>query len=238
MKTLLLNILSALLILSSLPKCSIAESIDSRIENLLDAKLSLAWQDAEVSWEKGAAWRIDGLRETDEFQIACRDFPRGATVVNLTVMRRGQIYRRIPLSIRVSVLKEVPVAVVKLERNETLNIDQITWEKRDISKNSLRYPEKVDAISNGKWCLKRSVQAGQPINWSMLEEKPLVTRGDQIDLIARSGNVTITAPGISLEKAYKEDRILVENAVSGTRLVGVVIGEKSVLVEGVATQIR
>ncbi|MBZ0265080.1 flagellar basal body P-ring formation chaperone FlgA [bacterium] len=238
MKNRVTDIVLIVLLISAFPAFSSVESVERKVEKLLDYNLNQAWQDAEVSWERGAVWRIDEVRETDELSMDLRTNPRGSTIVNLTIKRANRVYRRIPLSVRVTVLMEVPVAAAKLERYETVSIEHLIWEKRDISQNSLRYPNKTDGITNGKWCLRRSVQKGQAVCWSMLDVKPLVARGDHIDLIARSGNVTITAPGISLEKAYDQDRILVENTLTGARLIGVVIGEKSVLVEGVASQIR
>lgn len=65
-------------------------------------------------------------------------------------------------------------------------------------------------------------KAGAPLKISMLEDPPIITRGDRVKLIASNGRMTVTTIGIAKSDGIKGERIMVENSRSSKTVTGYV----------------
>lgn len=78
--------------------------------------------------------------------------------------------------------------------------------------------------------LKVSLKEGECIRLDSLENKPVIQKGSQVQLIAQKENLFIVTSGISKEDGYMNQLIRVENISSGKLVRGLVKGKSKVQV--------
>jgi flagella basal body P-ring formation protein FlgA len=65
----------------------------------------------------------------------------------------------------------------------------------------------------------------------MLEEAPILDKGDQVTILALLGRIRITVPGIILEKGYSGDRVRVQNTMSSKEIYARVVNGSTVTID-------
>jgi flagella basal body P-ring formation protein FlgA len=76
----------------------------------------------------------------------------------------------------------------------------------------------------------RNMGMGRVVTTNSLHKPTLVNKGDQVTLIAQSGAMKITAPGIAREKGYKDSLVQVLNIQTKKTVFGLVTDSKTVKV--------
>jgi flagella basal body P-ring formation protein FlgA len=76
----------------------------------------------------------------------------------------------------------------------------------------------------------RNMGMGRVVTINSLHKPALVNKGDQVTLIAQSGGMKITAPGIAREKGYKDSLVQVLNIQTKKTVFGMVKDSKTVKV--------
>jgi flagella basal body P-ring formation protein FlgA len=76
--------------------------------------------------------------------------------------------------------------------------------------------------------LTRGVPAGSMVSWHDLGHKPLVRKGELVDVSATMGLLTVTMKGLALQSGAKGDLVTVRNPESLKTIPGVVVGENRV----------
>lgn len=71
--------------------------------------------------------------------------------------------------------------------------------------------------------VKRRIQQGHAISWSLLESPEIVKRGDIVTLLIRTNGFSASAQGKAMENGIKGQQIKVENNSSGKIIEGIVI---------------
>lgn len=71
--------------------------------------------------------------------------------------------------------------------------------------------------------VKRRIQQGHAISWSLLESPEIVKRGDIVTLLIRANGFSASAQGKAMENGIKGQQIKVENNSSGKIIEGIVI---------------
>ena len=74
--------------------------------------------------------------------------------------------------------------------------------------------------------LKSSLRSGQALSRAMLLDRPLVRRGDLIELALRSKSIRLRVPARAEEAGSVGDRITCRNLESGRRVVATIVDEK------------
>jgi flagella basal body P-ring formation protein FlgA len=132
----------------------------------------------------------------------------------------GDSKKKIILSGRISVTREVVKAVRNIDRGDiitaqdiTLASEQIKYFRKNITTNT------KDII--GKRATRR-IQADQTIHNGMFEIAPAVEKGDRVVIKAENDDLLITASGEALEEGGVGDQIRVMNVSSGREIVATV----------------
>jgi len=76
----------------------------------------------------------------------------------------------------------------------------------------------------------RNMGMGRVVTVNSLRKPALVNKGDQVILLAESGSMKITAPGIAREKGFKNSLVQVLNIQTKKTVFGIVIDSKTVKV--------
>ena len=78
--------------------------------------------------------------------------------------------------------------------------------------------------------LKSTWRAGEPLQWSQVESKPMGKEGQVLDIIAEEGSLRIAMRGIALQSGNLGEFIAVKNVLSKQEIQGVIRDENTVSV--------
>jgi flagella basal body P-ring formation protein FlgA len=132
----------------------------------------------------------------------------------------GESQRKIVLSGKVGIIKDVVKAVRSINSGEIISSKDITLvsEKgKNLNKNSITNIE--DVI--GKRATRR-IQTDQTIQNSMVMVPPAIEKGAQVIIRAENDTLVITASGKALEEGCVGDQIRVMNIASGKEIIATV----------------
>jgi flagella basal body P-ring formation protein FlgA len=164
-----------------------------------------------------------------EFSSQTDDKLMGQVGLNAFVRVNGKIERRVVLSGWVDRFEKVVCHRGSLDRNSILTEDDLTLEKRNVS----RLPKnviKTMAHVVGKR-LRRPVKAGAALLANMVEQPPLIEKGDRVTVVAESPTLTVTVPGIAQGKGFAGEHIRVKNSMSKREVLGRILNASTVAVD-------
>ncbi len=134
---------------------------------------------------------------------------RGPGQLEVKVFSEQRVVKTTVVSVYLKVYENVLVAANKLKRNSIIAEEALKFELKEISKipgELFFHPNEIV----GKQ-LKRSVNAGRVLDASMVEEPPLVKRGESVELIVQSGSIQLRTPGIARQNGGLGEMIRVKN---------------------------
>ena len=115
-----------------------------------------------------------------------------------------------------------------IPRESTLHPNSLETQSVNILKiNQKTIPE---SFSLSTYETQKPLQAGKFLTWSDLQKKPLIRKGQVVDVYAKRGLMTIRAKGRSLEKGNIGQLISIKNISSNKYIQAEVIDENSVKV--------
>jgi flagella basal body P-ring formation protein FlgA len=132
----------------------------------------------------------------------------------------GDSQKKIIVSGKLSVTREVVKAVRNIDRGDIITAQDVT-----LASEQIKYFRK-DIIASTKQILgkraTRRIQADQTIKNGMFEVPPAVEKGDRVVIKAENNDLLITASGEALEEGCVGDQIRVMNVSSGREIVATV----------------
>lgn len=147
----------------------------------------------------------------------------GAKVTGRTIVGvrcSGSRPWKIYLPVYVAVMEEVVIAKSAMQRDSLVQSADVTIARRDVSGLAGGYLSRISDIVGHR--LKQSVAPGVVIVPALLRTEVLVKRGQAVTLFVRSDSVTIRMSGKALMDGASDQRIRVENIVSGKIVEGLV----------------
>lgn len=132
---------------------------------------------------------------------------------------------RINVTIRATLTLPVLVATTTLDRNETIAASHIKLETRTITRQDDFYTRAHQAIGLET---SRRLKAGQIVDPSILNARPMIVKGNEVIIIASKNGFRASTKGIALEDGKKGDQIEIENQSSGKIVRAVVTGVNQV----------
>jgi flagellar basal body P-ring formation protein FlgA len=129
----------------------------------------------------------------------------------VTVAVRCEAPVRWTVYVRVAVTNEMPVLTARrlLTRGATLSAEDFELRSRVVNGLGSRYPTSLQALAGAR--LRLPLNAGEVLSNDMLEQLPLVRRGQQVTLLARSAALEIRVNAIALADGHAEQHIQVQN---------------------------
>ena len=154
----------------------------------------------------------------------------GITPLRIIVSVDGRVCEKRVIFFRVIILKEVLVAAHTLNRHEIVAEDDLRLVLRDVGgslADSLIFSRQAELI--GKRA-KRTIREGTAIVADMVEDTPIVNRGDLVTIIIESPAFIITTQGKAREAGARSQIIRVMNTSSMKEIAVEVIDVKLVRV--------
>lgn len=131
--------------------------------------------------------------------------------------------------VTISVFKKILVASRVLQRDEVLTVSDVKFVKHDLASLPYGYFDNIESAIGMK--LKRRSLEGAVLTPTMLKKPQVITRGQQISILAQSGRMAVRMSGKALSSGAIGDRIKVMNLKSNQKLEGVVTSSSEVKVD-------
>ena len=81
------------------------------------------------------------------------------------------------------------------------------------------------AVGDRSFIFARAVPAGRSLTWRDITRRPLVKKGDLIEVTASSGALLVTMKALAMENGAQGDTVTVRNPVSQKNFAAVVVDE-------------
>jgi flagella basal body P-ring formation protein FlgA len=191
--------------------------VRERVERIISQKL------AASRWHhrcKSLDFRLIDFPEelvipTGRFNVEC-SLPRqlhGPRNVSFTVEGRDRFKRRYSVKTDFMMMVECPVALRSIRRGEKIEQSDITWIEKNLADCYREPASRRDGIADLQ--ASRLITEGEIIGTDALQRVPLITQGDEVEIVLSRGSLTVRVTGRSLENGYRGDRIMIRNGANG-----------------------
>ncbi len=186
----------------------------------------------------GAVTNLGELKGSDlEIRpVLLRAKGRGPVHVALELFRGDERISRKVVTVDLQIFQDVLVTTRRFNRHEEIDPDFLVYERINTRSLSDRPFSSPDAVIGSR--TKRIIQEGEPLLTSMVEEVPVIGRGDKVLLIVTVGGVSVSARGTALQDGAPGDLISVRNDRGGKRLPCTVVSAGVVRVEMTSSIVR
>jgi flagella basal body P-ring formation protein FlgA len=137
----------------------------------------------------------------------------------------GAMARSINVPVRIGLLTEVLAATRQIPRGASVGSEDVRVERRELTVGQEPLRDPSDALGRQA---TRSIAAGELILASLMEQPPLVRRGDIVILTAEGRGLRAVTQGEAREEGRPGQVIRVRNLTSNREVYGRVDGERSV----------
>ena len=161
---------------------------------------------------------------------------RGPVHVALELYRGDERISRKVVTVDLQIFRDVLVATRQINRHEEIDPEFLGYERMNTRSLSDRPCSSPDAVIGNR--ATRIIKEGEPLLTSLVEEIPVIGRGDKVMLLVSVGGVTVTATGTALQDGAPGDAIPVRNDRGGKRLQCMVVSEGVVRVQMTSFQVR
>lgn len=146
----------------------------------------------------------------------------------VAVQVNGQEEVRLWIDSDVQVFENVVVTSQPLAHYESVTLDKVRLERRNLGDLPLQPLTSLDALAGRQ--ASRPIEVNRVITASMVELPRVVRRGSVVTLVYESRGLYVETPGRATEPGRVGDRIRVENPSSGKMLEGQILDDRRVKV--------
>jgi flagella basal body P-ring formation protein FlgA len=129
--------------------------------------------------------------------------------LTVTISVDGELIKKLFLRTILSIEEIVAIAARELSPGQSIEPDEIRWEKRRLS-STLHLPIHETGFLEGKKP-RTTIPAGQILTEDLLIKVPLIKRGDTITLIFQDDRIRVKTQAKSLASGMRGDQIQVMN---------------------------
>ncbi len=206
------------------------ELLAERIRTYFQQALKLPARDIYFRLLHAPLWDGKGVTSAD-IRIGAKNNPQdlGYQTLWVEVYRNGQLRKKFPISVEVSVETEVVVSTVPIRSRQVVKPDMLQRARRRIRHNLNRYvrsPEEIVGLETVSF-----IPAGEIFTTKMVKIPPVVRRGQRVDIKIIVGNLEISTSGIAKNNGQLGDRIQVLCESTRKKLTGIVQAPNLVIVQ-------
>ncbi len=126
---------------------------------------------------------------------------------------------RLYVPVKVETLRPVLALRHSLDRGKILGPDDLEFVTVDTGRLIRGYYAELDSVAGHT--LKRSAAAGTILTHALVQEPPVIQRGQRVSLVSSGSGIAVQAPGEALADAKIGDRLHVRNLSSGKTVQGI-----------------
>lgn len=147
----------------------------------------------------------------------------------LTILDDGIIVKKLPITLSLSVYKDVWIADQQIKRNQPLSSGMLRRNRQEVHRNYGKY-HFGDLDYSGKTQIARKMVKGMVLTNQMLSTRPDVKRGDRVNVNVESKNFSISMAGKARQNGSIGEEIFITLDKTGKRLMGIIESPKEVIV--------
>lgn len=144
----------------------------------------------------------------------------------LAVEVDGKELARLWLKAEIRVYEQVVVAAAPLARQETVAVQDLRLERRELAGRGSRPFTRIEDVIGKQ--TNRTIEANEVVATSAVDRPTLIKRGSAIRLIFESGSLRVETAGVAEEAGKAGELIQVKNTASGKILRGIVLDGRQV----------
>lgn len=149
---------------------------------------------------------------------------RMAVFIDVNINKKKQ--DRVSVTGQVSVFEKVLCVNRSFPKGKQLSREDVYLKKLNIFNLSGDYIKQFDRLENK--VLKKSVKKDEYLRSGLIEQQPLIQKGDIVTLVSKNKNLVLVTSGVSKEDGFENELIQVENLNSGKLVQGIVRGKSKV----------
>ena len=206
-------------------------------ENVLDllkehyaSVFKSAREDVYIEILRMPNWVEDKMDDLDARISTNISIPKvGSQHAWLTLASKGKIEHKVPLSLNITVKKDVWVSNRRIKRDAIINNGMLSKEKIEITRNYNKY-HFGNLDYSGKMKITRKMEVGTVLTNQMFDQVPDVKRGDQVNVSLQGETFAITLPGKARQNGLIGEEVFVMVEETGKRLKGIVDSPNHIIV--------
>lgn len=176
---------------------------------------------------------IDSITISDStiITVSCREYPKpeGYFPLKVVLQEGSGAVRSIATSIHVRFYKDVLVAKERVKSRTPIQPSDFEIERMEISKIVGTPVEEFEEL--GGMRSSKTITRGKILTHEMMEEIPVIHRGERVRIVYKTGTLTVESYGIARRDAVEGETVEVKNTASGKRIFGRASAQGDVLVE-------
>lgn len=133
----------------------------------------------------------------------------------------------IPVTVRIRTFQKVLVSAQTINPHSTVSSDEVTTVRTETT--NIQNPVTSLSQLKGKWTTCW-IQSGKPLTFNMFAVQPVIKQGQEITIVYRTKNITVSDQGSALQDGRMGQIIRVANEYRKSLLAKVVGSDKVVLV--------
>jgi len=157
----------------------------------------------DIRWEIS---QIDANKDRGNVQL----------VVRISIDEKQ--YLKIPVFLTIRTYEDIVIPNKKIDRHDILAMDDLVIKRMETTKLAGLTFDNAEELA-GKRAI-RSIQPNIPITAEMIDNPPLIKKGDFIKVSVQSGNLHIVTKGVAKEDGYVGKVIRIKNTDSNKELYG------------------
>ena len=217
---------------ASLPQTSShtlsADSLVAELEKELGARLSL---NGDLKLALAQSWKPLKLPASD-FALAITESPSagitGTFIIRVRITSDGAAIADLPLSLRAQLFQDVWIAANRVDRGQSLDRSLLTTSKVDVLRE--RQPPLLAEVDPTGFDAVQPIAAGRSITRRDVIERPIIRRGQVVEVIAHHGQLAISMKALALESGANGSLIKLRNIESRKEFSGRILNENKVQV--------
>lgn len=196
-----------------------------QLEKQVSERFSL---EGELKLETSAPW--GRILVPADYDLTIVDYPGGgvssAFVVRCKLTANGKSLGDFQIPLRAQLWREVWVADGRLDRGQTIDRSLVTAQKIDVLRErDTLLPADVDPTT---FDVAQSVAPGRPLTRHDVSERPIIHKGDVVEVVAHQGTFAIRMKALALENGIGRELIKMRNLESRKDFTAEVINENQV----------
>lgn len=204
------------------------ERLTAELEKELAVRLSVT---GELKLTLGSTWEPARLPADDLF-LSVTELPIGgvssAFFVRVKCSSGGNVVGEWQLPVRAQLWQDVWVAATRLERGQSLDRTLLGVQKVDILRERAPLiPAESDPTS---FDVTQSIPAGRALTRRDIIERPIIRKGQVVEVVAKHGALAISMKALALESGATGDLIKLRNLESRKEFSGQILHESTVQV--------
>lgn len=176
--------------------------------------------EVNTRWQGDVELESEGTTQVRVRRASSRPL-RGPTVLRVGIDVEGKTQRMMSVTADIRHMRSVLIARRMLQRGEALVEEMFELDERDIT--ALRHDYFGELATLQGMQTRRSLAVGSVLTGNHIEAIPIVSRGDKVQLIARTSRLSVSALGLAMQDGGIGERIRVKNSDSGKILYGQIL---------------